>query len=188
MVPAFFVNLHACGGGLSAIQFETAGSAQTMLSATPSRGMSLMVAGGVSLCELRPEDGRFVQRRHTPNSRPHAVLGSAQIAMPSPLRSIHLRNKGGQKTTTLQGPAPAAEGRIRELASNTATCHQQRQQQTTQQRQRKHLNGNKNSSNSSSSNKNSKRSNNKHSNSPTSTSVWCWNKKKEQEQLQQQQQ
>ena len=78
MVPAFFVNLHACGGGLSAIQFETAGSAQTMLSATPSRGMSLMVAGGVSLCELRPEDGRFVQRRHTPNSRPHAVSGSAQ--------------------------------------------------------------------------------------------------------------
>ena len=139
MVPAFFVNLHACGGGLSAIQFGTAGSAQTMLSATPSRGMSLMVAGGVSLCELRPEDGRFVQRRHTPNSRPHAVSGFAQIAMPSPLRSIHLRNKGGQKTTTLQGPAPAAEGRIRELASNTATCHQQRQQQTTQQRQRKHL-------------------------------------------------
>ena len=78
MVPAFFVNLHACGGGVSAIQFETAGSAQTMLSATPSRGMSLMVAGGVSLCELRPEDGRFVQRRHTPNSRPHAVSGSAQ--------------------------------------------------------------------------------------------------------------
>ena len=93
MVPAFFVNLHACGGGLSAIQFETAGSAQTMLSATPSRGMSLMVAGGVSLCELRPEDGRFVQRRHTPNSRPHAVSGSAQIAMPSPLRSNHLRKK-----------------------------------------------------------------------------------------------
>ena len=53
MVPAFFVNLHACGGGLSAIQFGTAGSAQRMLSATPSRGMSLMVAGGVSLCELR---------------------------------------------------------------------------------------------------------------------------------------
>ena len=163
MVPAFFVNLHACGGGLSAIQFETAGSAQTMLSATPSRGMSLMVAGGVSLCELRPEDGRFVQRRHTPNSRPHAVSGSAQIAMPSPLRSNHLRKKGGQKTTTLQGPAPAAEGRIRELESSTATCHQQRQQQTTQQRQRKHLNGNKNSSISSSSNKNIKRSN-----SPTS--------------------
>ena len=141
MVPAFFVNLHACGGGLSAIQFETAGSAQTMLSATPSRGMSLMVAGGVSRCELRPEDGRFVQRRHTPNSRPHAVSGSAQIAMPSPLRSNHLRKKGGQKTTTLQGPAPAAEGRIRELESSTATCHQQRQQQTTQQRQRKHRSG-----------------------------------------------
>ena len=118
MVPAFFVNLHACGGGLSAIQFETAGSAQTMLSATPSRGMSLMVAGGVSLCELRPEDGRFVQRRHTPNSRPHAVSGSAQIAMPSPLRSIHLRNKGGQKTTTLQGPAPAAEGRVTSSGSS----------------------------------------------------------------------
>ena len=97
MVPAFFVNLHACGGGLSAIQFETAGSAQTMLSATPSRGMSLMVAGGVSLCELRPEDGRFVQRRHTPNSRPHAVSGSAQIAMPSPLRSNPLEKKEDKK-------------------------------------------------------------------------------------------
>ena len=121
MVPAFFVNLHACGGGLSAIQFETAGSAQTMLSATPSRGMSLMVAGGVSLCELRPEDGFFVQRRHTPISRPHAVLGSAQSGMPSPPRSVYLRHKGGPKTTTLQGPAPAADGRIRELESSTAT-------------------------------------------------------------------
>ena len=141
MVPAFFVNLHACGGGLSAIQFETAGSAQTMLSATPSRGMSLMVAGGVSLCELRPEDGRFVQRRHTPNSRPHAVSGSAQIAMPSPLRSIHLRNKGGQKTTTLQGPASTSGGgqdkRTRKqhrnvspaaaAANNSATATQARQ-------------------------------------------------------------
>ena len=66
--------------------------------------------------------------------------GSAQNAMASPCRSNHLRKKRGQKTTTLQGPAPAAEGRIRELESSTATCHQQRQQQTTQQRQRKHGN------------------------------------------------
>ena len=48
--------------------------------------------------------------------------GSAQIAMPSPSRSNHLRKKRGQKTTTLQGPAPATEGSIRELESSTATA------------------------------------------------------------------
>ena len=48
--------------------------------------------------------------------------------------------KYDKKARTLQGPAPAAEGRIREPESSTATCHQQRQQQTTQQRQRKHGN------------------------------------------------
>ena len=59
-------------------------------------------------------------REHACSAQMLPFAGSAQIAMPSPLRSNHLRKKGGQKTTTLQRPAPAAECSSKQLNNGNA--------------------------------------------------------------------
>ena len=76
----------------------------------------------------------------TMRAPPRLQCRHRRIAMPSPARPIQLRkNDGrlrktdGKKTSALQGPAPAAEGWIREIDCSTATYHQQRQHQATKQ-------------------------------------------------------